>query len=53
MALWKDQTGRETAASEPAAVLKAPEKAPPLAAVSDLGTVLLPRNVPTGPRPSP
>jgi cytoskeletal protein CcmA (bactofilin family) len=38
MALWKDQTGRETAASEPAAVLKAPEKAPPLAAVSDLGT---------------
>lgn len=38
MALWKDQTGRETAASEPASVLKAPEKAPALAAVSDLGT---------------
>jgi hypothetical protein len=38
MALWKDQTGREAATSEPAAVLKAPEKAPALAAVSDLGT---------------
>ena len=38
MALWKDQSGRETAAAEPAQVLKAPEKAPALAAVSDLGS---------------
>ena len=34
MALWKDQSGRETTASEPA-VLKAPEKVATLAAVSE------------------
>ena len=34
MALWKDQSGRETAASEPA-VLKAPEKVGTLAAVNE------------------
>jgi cytoskeletal protein CcmA (bactofilin family) len=34
MALWKDQSGRETAASEPA-VLKAPEKVATLAAVNE------------------
>ena len=34
MALWKDQSGREAAASEPA-VLKAPEKVATLAAVND------------------
>jgi len=34
MALWKDQSGRETAASEPS-VLKAPEKVTTLAAVNE------------------
>jgi len=34
MALWKDQSGREAAASEPA-VLKAPEKVATLAAVNE------------------
>lgn len=37
MALWKDQSGREAAASEPA-VLKAPEKVATLAAVNDPAT---------------
>jgi cytoskeletal protein CcmA (bactofilin family) len=35
MALWKDQSGRESSGPEPA-VMKAPEKAPTLAAVSEL-----------------
>jgi len=35
MALWKDQTGRDSTGPEPA-VMKAPERAPALAAVSDL-----------------
>ena len=35
MALWKDQSGRESTGPEPG-VMKAPEKAPALAAVSEL-----------------
>jgi len=37
MALWKDQSGRETATSEPA-VLKAPEKVATLTAVNEPAT---------------
>jgi cytoskeletal protein CcmA (bactofilin family) len=51
MALWKDQSGRETAASEPA-VLKAPEKVATLAAVSEPAArpAAMPQSRPDGPK---
>ncbi|HET7811262.1 MAG TPA: polymer-forming cytoskeletal protein [Steroidobacteraceae bacterium] len=50
MALWKDQSNRESGAAEPA-VMKAPEKAPALAPVSELAPrPAVPQNRPDTPK---
>lgn len=52
MALWKDQSGRDSNGPAEPAVMKAPEKAPTLTTVSDLAPrpVVAPQNRTDGPK---